>query len=326
MQIARITDSGDLGRIEPLWLALHHHHQAVAPELAPYVSDEESWRVRRQIYAHLLSSGGVIAVAREDDRDVGYMAAGGHATHWTATFDAPPTVSELVTLLVLPGTRGQGIGSALMDVFDETVGREPALVGVLPQNTRVVQFYERRGFVPAWLTMTRFGRPRTHEPIPVAWEAIAPDEVDQLRPLWLQLHRHHQLVAPGMGTYLDDEASWTAMKGILETGARDGLAFRIGPAAAPVAMMTGSVGRDNVIWSDTWVTHGEIAEPDVLVVSDGARGQGLGSALMDIYDDAVAARGATDQVLAVIAPNAHAIRLYERRGFRPAFLEMTRLV
>jgi hypothetical protein len=31
-----------------------------------------------------------------------------------------------------------------------------------------------------------------------------------------------------------------------------------------------------------------------------------------------------DQVIGAIAPNADAIRLYERRGFRAAWLQMTR--
>ena len=128
-----------------------------------------------------------------------------------------------------------------------------------------------------------------------------------------------------MGPFLDDDASWAAMRGILVDDARDQLAFRIGPAEAPVAMMTGSLGRDNSIWQDTWETTGLVAEPDVLVVADGARGQGMGSALMDVYDDHLAARGSTDQLLAASAANRRPIAMYERRGFRPAFLEMMRL-
>ncbi len=324
VQIEYLTSPDQLDRLEPLWLMLNRHHQQVAPELAPFVSDEDSWRVRRRIYAHVLAEGGLVAIATSAGRDLGYIVAGGGAMHWTATFDAPHTVTELVTLLVTPEARGQGVGSQLMERFEERYGDTPALVGVLPQNTRAIEFYRRLGFVPCWLTMSRLQRPRDPGPITAAWEPITPAEIEQVRDLWLQLHHHHQAVAPELGPYLDDAASWAAMREILVTGAENGLAFRIGPADAPLAMMTGSIGRDTEIWDDSWLATPPIAEPDVLVVADGARGEGLGSALMDIYDATVAERGATDQVLGVIVPNHDAIRLYERRGFRPAYMEMTR--
>lgn len=317
----------DLDRLEPLWLQLHHHHRAVAPELEPYVSDADSWRARRRLYEHVLAEGGFVLVARAGGADVGYLAAAEVAMPWTATLDSPARVTELVTMLVTPEVRGRGIGSALLDAFDaalEASGNPAALVGVVPQNRRAVALYERRGFTPAWLTMTRFGRPFSHPAIAHTIEPVAPAEVDALRPLWLELHHHHQLIAPQMAPFLDDDASWAAMRGILVADAEDGLAFRIGPAAAPVAMMTGSADRDSAIWEDTWFTAGRVAEPDVLVVAEGARGGGMGSALMDAYDDALAARGVTDQLLAAIAPNHDPIRLYQRRGFRPAFLEMMR--
>ncbi len=319
--------SGDLDRLEPLWLELHHHHRAVAPELEPYVNDADSWHARRRLYEYLLREDGFVILARSQGAVVGYLAAAETAMPWTATLDSPTRVTELATMLVIPGARGQGIGSALLDAFDaelEASGNPAALVGVLPQNHRAVAFYERRGFVPAWLTMTRFGRRFSHPPITHEIEPVAPAEVESLRPLWLELHHHHQLIAPHMAPFLDDDASWAAMRDILVHDAEDGLAFRIGPADEPVAMMTGSSDRDSAIWEDTWHTSGRVAEPDVLVVADGARGGGMGSALMDAYDDALAARGITDQLLAAIAPNREPIRLYERRGFRPAFLEMMR--
>jgi ribosomal protein S18 acetylase RimI-like enzyme len=307
-----------LDRIEPLWVELHRHHRTVAPELAPFVGDGESWEVRSQIYRHLLAEGGTILVARDGGRDVGYLAFGRSVRHWTATLDTPDYVAELLTLVVVPEARGRGVGSELMRAFAD----RPAVVSVIPQNTRAVAFYERAGFRSEWLSMTRFGRSRTHAPVVHPWEPIGLDELDSFRPLWLQLHHHHRDVGAQLGPFLSDDASWDAMRGILEDDIREGLAFRIGPAGDPLAFIAGSVGRDSTIWGDTWVTSGPVAEPDVLVVAAGARGTGLGSALMDVYDDAVAERGASDQILGVFAPNTDAMRLYERRGFRPAWLEM----
>ena len=58
-------------------------------------------------------------------------------------------------------------------------------------------------------------------------------------------------------------------------------------------------------------------------MDESARGSGLGSALLDAVDDRLAADGVHDQAIGAIAPNTAAIRLYERRGFRPAWLQMT---
>jgi hypothetical protein len=46
----RVEGVDALVELEPLWLVLHHHHQASAPELGPYVEDQASWRVRRTGY------------------------------------------------------------------------------------------------------------------------------------------------------------------------------------------------------------------------------------------------------------------------------------
>lgn len=326
LQIERITAEAGLDRLRPLWLQLHRYHQDVAPELSPYVDDEASWAARRALYSYVLGRGGLVAVA-SDGADLGYVVSGSAVPHWTATLDVPSEVTELLTLLVVPAARGRGVGTAMLKLFDAEVersGTPAALVGVVPQNTGAIALYERHGFQPAWLTMTRFQRPRVAPPSPFAWERVEPGEVDALKPLWLQLHEHHRQIAADLGPFLSDDASWAAIRDIVAADARDGLAFRIGPAERPRAMMTGSMGRDSQVWQDTWVTAAPVAEPDVLVVDRAERATGLGSALMDIYDAALAARGATDQALAVIAPNSRAIKLYERRGFRPALLEMTR--
>jgi GNAT superfamily N-acetyltransferase len=46
----RIGTAGDLDLVEPLWVAVHHRHAEVMPELAPYVSDGQTWSVRRAQY------------------------------------------------------------------------------------------------------------------------------------------------------------------------------------------------------------------------------------------------------------------------------------
>lgn len=63
-----------------------------------------------------------------------------------------------------------------------------------------------------------------------------------------------------------------------------------------------------------------------LVVDPAHRGHGVGRMLLDAAAAALAARGAPRVVLNTAARNVAAQRLFERAGFRPTMLEMTREV
>jgi ribosomal protein S18 acetylase RimI-like enzyme len=196
---------------------------------------------------------------------------------------------------------------------------------VLPANVRASALYERRGYVPTWLTLTRFGRRRETAAASVRApiEVVARKEVDTLAPLWHSLHRHHQAVAPELGPFVSHDASWDVVRPLLAATADDGLLLRAGSADRPLAMASVSIARDDPLWADTWITGRDVAEIKLLVVDESARGSGLGSALLDAVDDRLAAAGVHDQAIGAIATNAAAISLYERRGFRPTWLQMT---
>ena len=51
----RTGSVADLDLVGPLWVAVDHQHAETMPELAPYVSDDETWRVRRSLYEELLA-------------------------------------------------------------------------------------------------------------------------------------------------------------------------------------------------------------------------------------------------------------------------------
>jgi ribosomal protein S18 acetylase RimI-like enzyme len=60
---------------------------------------------------------------------------------------------------VLPEHRGAGIGSALFDAIDrelEARGIEDVVIGALPGNEGAIRMYERRGYRPTWLYLSRF--------------------------------------------------------------------------------------------------------------------------------------------------------------------------
>ena len=61
-----------------------------------------------------------------------------------------------------------------------------------------------------------------------------------------------------------------------------------------------------------------------LVVAPEHRGRGIGRLLLDGAVDALGIRGAPRAVLSTAARNATAQRLFQRAGFRPTMLEMTR--
>ena len=160
--------------------------------------------------------------------------------------------------------------------------------------------------------------------VPLPIEPVAPAEVDALAPLWHSLHRHHRAVAPMLGPFVSRDASWEVVRELLAATARDGLVLRAGPAERPVALASVTITADDPLWADTWVTGRDVAEVKLLVVDDDVRATGLGSSLLDDVDRRLAEAGVDDQVIGAIEPNVAAIRLYARRGFRPAWLQMTR--
>jgi hypothetical protein len=66
----------DLDLVGPLWIAVHHQHSQTMPQLAPYVSDDETWRVRQELYEELLAkTDTLLLLAFAGDAVVGYGLA-----------------------------------------------------------------------------------------------------------------------------------------------------------------------------------------------------------------------------------------------------------
>ncbi|WP_221321738.1 N-acetyltransferase [Actinoplanes sp. L3-i22] len=75
---------------------------------------------------------------------------------------------------------------------------------------------------------------------------------------------------------------------------------------------------------DTWVTGNRMAELQTLSVAPGARGQGIGTRLLDRVDAELDAAGIGDLFIAALHGNDDAIRLYQRRGLRPVAIHLAR--
>ena len=75
------------------------------------------------------------------------------------TWVTGPTIGEIESLSVLPQYRGSGLGSELLDRLEQhlrAVGADDLILGALPGNTDAIRLYERRGYQPTWLYLSRF--------------------------------------------------------------------------------------------------------------------------------------------------------------------------
>jgi ribosomal protein S18 acetylase RimI-like enzyme len=155
----------DIPSLEPLWVAVHHVHQASMPELAPYVSDEDTWRERRALYEEVFRKPETFLFLALVGRElVGYALGhvlGSAESWWSDTWRTGDRVGELESISVLPDHRGAGIGSALLDAVDAEftrLGVDDQVICILPGNADAIRLYERRGFRPTWLYLSRFAR------------------------------------------------------------------------------------------------------------------------------------------------------------------------
>ena len=76
---------------------------------------------------------------------------------------------------------------------------------------------------------------------------------------------------------------------------------------------------------DTFPLGAGYAELYTLAVLPQSRGSGVGTALLDAVDAALADRAITNLTVALMAQNEAAIRLYRRRGLTPGELIMYRI-
>jgi ribosomal protein S18 acetylase RimI-like enzyme len=159
----RSGSADDLDLVEPLWIAVHHRHAETMPELAPYVSDAQTWTVRRTLYEELLAKPDtLLLLATVEDVTVGYGLA--HvmpaAESWVAdTWVTGPKIGEIESLSVLPDHRGGGLGSQLLERLEghlSDCGVDDLILGVLPGNRDAIRLYEARGYRPTWMYLSRW--------------------------------------------------------------------------------------------------------------------------------------------------------------------------
>jgi ribosomal protein S18 acetylase RimI-like enzyme len=68
-------------------------------------------------------------------------------------------IGEIESLSALPDYRSSGLGSLLLDQLEthlRTRGAKDLILGVVPGNADAIRLYERRGYQPTWLYLSRF--------------------------------------------------------------------------------------------------------------------------------------------------------------------------
>jgi GNAT superfamily N-acetyltransferase len=154
----------------------------------------------------------------------------------------------------------------------------------------------------------------------VRLQPLQREEIERLQPLWLQLHTHHQQVAPALQPFVDPLTSWSARRAqygqALDSGGFVLLALE---AAVPVGYLVAA--RTPSPWPAMFAGSEPVMELVTLAVDPAWRGSGIGSRLLDRFE---AEPGARDCFVGVIPANSRAIGLYRRRGFLPVSLLLLR--
>lgn len=141
------------------------------------------------------------------------------------------------------------------------------------------------------------------------------ERINELEPLWSALQEYHASIAPtlaGMPVRAVED-SWAMRRAKYERWLQEPDAFVL------IAERSGRpIGYAFVRVLDAgsgWGSDERLGELETLSVVSEERGQGVGALLLDAVEDELAALGVHGLQLAVVTPNADAIRFYERRGF-----------
>jgi ribosomal protein S18 acetylase RimI-like enzyme len=141
--------------LQPLWRSLYEYQVALTPHLRDRVRPyEQAWAEHQRIKAEWLASepDSFVLAVEESGRYVGYafvrVCVGAlFAVSWSAS----DPLAELALLAVLPETRGQGVGTMLLDAVEarlRELGIDDMAIDVITTNTDAMRLYERRGAVP----------------------------------------------------------------------------------------------------------------------------------------------------------------------------------
>jgi ribosomal protein S18 acetylase RimI-like enzyme len=156
----RVARAGreSLDLVEPLWMSMHRHHEAVSPMIGrfgPLPDVSALWERRRAHYEQWLAEPrSALLLARVADEAVGYAMVRLRVPR--RAWEPRGLIGTLETLAVDESRRGLGIGTVLLSAVRELLTAEGATVlelSVLEGNEQAMRFYEHQGLRPALVTL-----------------------------------------------------------------------------------------------------------------------------------------------------------------------------
>ncbi|MGN6253656.1 MAG: GNAT family N-acetyltransferase [Solirubrobacterales bacterium] len=153
---------------------------------------------------------------------------------------------------------------------------------------------------------------------------IGVDEVDRVGPLFEALVGFHRDVIDGAWPVRSDEAGWARRREQYLEWLRAGEALMLAavPAADPAGAPSGYAVVTTKPSPASWDIGGRIGELETLSVTESARGEGIGTMLIEAARERLRAEGVSHWMVAVVEANDDATRLYERLGFHPYYRQL----
>jgi GNAT superfamily N-acetyltransferase len=152
---------------------------------------------------------------------------------------------------------------------------------------------------------------------------LAVDEVDRVARLFEELVEFHGEVVEGAWPVRAPEHAWALrreqyLEWLGEGSARMFAAVPADGEGEPLGYAVLSVKAG----MPSWDVGSRVGELETLAVAAAARGQGIGTMLIEACRGRLRAEGVGHWAVGVVEANEDAIRLYERFGFRPYYREM----
>jgi ribosomal protein S18 acetylase RimI-like enzyme len=151
-------------------------------------------------------------------------------------------------------------------------------------------------------------------------EELEVGEIERVAHLFKELVEFHGEVVDGAWPVRSIEDAWAHRRGQYQEWLGDGTARMLVAVPAegesePVGYAVLSVKPSMASWD----VGAEVGELETLAVAGAARGQGIGTMLIEACQERLRAAGITHWSVGVVEANEGATRLYERAGFKPFY-------
>lgn len=146
--------------------------------------------------------------------------------------------------------------------------------------------------------------------------SVPRERLEELQPIWRSLYEHHLALTPHLRERSRRiEQAWKARRQAeAEWLQREPLSFVLAATREGAYVGYAFVRVRAAEFATSWSASDPLAELSILAVLPEARGQGLGSALLDAVEARLRELGVADMTISVVTTNVDAMRLYERRG------------